>query len=636
MQTGRAIDDAAGRVADGLAIDWHALALSAATPEERAELECLRIIDALNRAHRAGDRHSQATTHLASTRLPAADAPTARVGRMWGRFHLLQEVGAGAYGSVHRAWDPDLERVLAIKILHRHVGDSDLRGRILHEGRALAKVRDTNVVNVLGVETLGNEVGLCMEFVQGETLEALLRTHGTLNAREAALWGQDICRALSAVHLAGFVHRDVKPRNVMRDRTGRIVLMDFGTGLDLYALSAEDRMDIAGTPPYMAPEIFAGEPATMASDCYSVGVLLYHLVTAAYPVEGRTLEEIRDAHQQGRRTPLGERRADLPVRFRQIVDRAISAKPEERWPSAAAMLEALEQFVANADEHPMVRRAVQATAAVLGLGAFLMALGAVNSKYYNSFVLGRENFVDESVYEWVYWGAKSLTAPLVLFMIAHLGLSLLLVVRRLLLGASASARRLDDAAHELGRRLRLNEVSMASSWALLTSSAVLAGVWWFCLPMWLMIMGLHPHDISDAPAEKLRFLAPDQFYAHEDYRVWFTWSTILTGAVWLPVFRLARRTGQRVNRLMLFGGAVVFALSVLLLDVPFRAFSQSKLETATLDGRSCYVLGERQADVLVFCPELAPPRSQPVPKEAAGLRRLGVKEDVFERIRSTP
>ncbi len=553
---------------------------------------------------------------------------------MWGRFHLLQEVGAGAYGSVHRAWDPDLERVLAIKILHRHVGDSDLRGRILHEGRALAKVRDTNVVNVLGVETLGNEVGLCMEFVQGETLEALLRTHGTLNAREAALWGQDICRALSAVHLAGFVHRDVKPRNVMRDRTGRIVLMDFGTGLDLYALSAEDRMDIAGTPPYMAPEIFAGEPATMASDCYSVGVLLYHLVTAAYPVEGRTVEEIRAAHEQGRRTLLGERRADLPVRFRQIVDRSISAKPEERWPSAAAMLEALEQFIANADEHPLARRAVKAAATVLGVTTILGALGAINSKYYNSFVLGRDNFVNESVYEWVYWGAKSLTAPLVLFMIAVLGLSLLLVIWRLILGLSTSARRLDDAARELGRRLRVNEVPMASSWALLTSSAVLAAIWWHFLPMWLMIMDLR--DISDVPTEKLQFLSPDYYGAREDYRVWFTWSVMIAAAVWIPVFRLARRSGQRVNRLMLFGGAIVLTLSFLLLDVPYRAFSQSKLETAILDGRSCYVLGEREADLLVFCPELAPPRSQTIPKDAAGLRRLGVKENVFERIRSTP
>ena len=191
-----------------------------------------------------------------------------------------------------------------------------------------------------------------MEFVEGETLEALLRTHGTLNAREAALWGQDICRALSAVHLAGFVHRDVKPQNVMRDRTGRIVLMDFGTGLDL--VRADRRRPLAASSarrPTWRPRCSRASCRPSASDVYSVGVLLYHLVTAAYPVEGRTVEEIKAAHMQSRRTPLGSGARDLPMRFRQIVDRAIAVRPEDRWPSAAAMLDALGHFVANADEH---------------------------------------------------------------------------------------------------------------------------------------------------------------------------------------------------------------------------------------------------------------------------------------------
>ncbi len=261
MQTGGAIDRAVDHVADGVAVDWQAIALSATTPDQRAELECLRIIDALARAHRfpAGDGLKQPETLPTGHDASASPDSAVAAARMWGRFRLLKEVGAGGNGSVYRAWDPDLERELAIKILHRQVGNSDLRRRVLHEGRALAKVRDSNVVSVLGVEAFGAEVGLCMEYVEGETLEALLRTHGTLNAREAALWGQDICRALSAVHLAGFVHRDVKPQNVMRDRTGRIVLMDFGTGLDLDALTAEDRLRIVGTPLYMAPEVLAGQ-----------------------------------------------------------------------------------------------------------------------------------------------------------------------------------------------------------------------------------------------------------------------------------------------------------------------------------------------------------------------------------------
>src|SRR6185436_10816329 len=132
----------------------------------------------------------------------------------------------------------------------------------LREGRALARVRDSHVVNVLGVETHEDQIALCMEFVHGETLEDSLRRHGTLNAREAALVGEDVCRALAAVHLAGFIHRDVKARNVMRERAGRIVLMDFGTGRDADELRKAGPAGMAGTPLYMAPEVLAGLPAS--------------------------------------------------------------------------------------------------------------------------------------------------------------------------------------------------------------------------------------------------------------------------------------------------------------------------------------------------------------------------------------
>src|SRR5205823_10188238 len=129
---------------------------------------------------------SLAESGHAVTTLPAAGAAE-NDGRIetWGRYRLIEKVGEGNFGSVYRAWDPELEREVAIKILHPRVTDSQLRERLLREGRALAKVRDTHVVSVFGVESHGDRVGLCMEFVRGETLEAALNTHGTLSAREA-------------------------------------------------------------------------------------------------------------------------------------------------------------------------------------------------------------------------------------------------------------------------------------------------------------------------------------------------------------------------------------------------------------------------------------------------------------------
>ena len=148
-----------------------------------------------------------------------------------------------------------------------------------------------------------------MELIRGRTLEDELKTRGAFSAEEARLIGLDLCRALAAVHEAGLVHRDVKTQNVMREQGGRIVLMDFGAGI---ATEAGVQRDVAGTPMYLAPEVYAGHQASRVSDIYSLGVLLYHLVTGVYPVSGRNRSAIAEAHSEGRIKRLRDARPDLP------------------------------------------------------------------------------------------------------------------------------------------------------------------------------------------------------------------------------------------------------------------------------------------------------------------------------------
>ena len=174
-----------------------------------------------------------------------------------------------------------------------------LRDRVLREGRAIAKINHTNVVSVFGVEVHDGRVGLCMELVTGKTLDQIVRAQGTLGAHEAMMIGQSVCRAMSAVHGANLVHRDIKARNVMRADGGRIVLMDFGAGQALRDRSGAGRGDVHGTPLYMAPEALAGRPGAVATDIYSTGVLLYYLVTGRYPFEGATTEEVERARTRG-------------------------------------------------------------------------------------------------------------------------------------------------------------------------------------------------------------------------------------------------------------------------------------------------------------------------------------------------
>ena len=251
---------------------------------------------------------------------------------------MLEAVGKGGFAKVYRARDA-LKRDVALKLFPvTPENAAALSGRVLREGSLLAKINHRNVVVVHGVEQSNGFVGLWMEFIHGRTMEDELRTRGPLGAEEATLIGVDLCRALAAVHGRGLVHRDVKAQNVMREEGGRTVLMDFGAGTELTA-GLRSLLDMAGTPLYLAPELFDGRPATRASDIYSLGVLLYRMVTREFPVAGADRTEIERAHREGRVRRLRDARPDLPSGFIQTVERALSPNPAER-PQTAGELEA--------------------------------------------------------------------------------------------------------------------------------------------------------------------------------------------------------------------------------------------------------------------------------------------------------
>ncbi len=139
---------------------------------------------------------------------------------------------------------------------------------------------------------------------------------------------------MAAVHSAGLLHGDIKAHNVMLAEAGRVVLMDFGTGREL---DDQSTGSVAGTPLYLAPEIFSRGSCQRQSDIYSAGVLLYRLLTGKYPVAGRTLHDLRLAHERGQGTALKVTRPDLPRRLCQVVERALDGEPERRYEGAQAM-----------------------------------------------------------------------------------------------------------------------------------------------------------------------------------------------------------------------------------------------------------------------------------------------------------
>ena len=202
-------------------------------------------------------------------------------------------------------------------------------------------------MNVYGVDEFDDAVGLWMELVDGLTLKQTLQQRGVFGVCETALIGTDLCRAVAAVHKAGLVHRDIKAQNVMREDGGRIVLMDFGAG-EVRAHQGDPLRRPTGTPLYLAPEVLGGQPATAVSDIYSIGVLLYHLLTMRYPVEGSTIAELESAHASRRATPISDLRPDLPAGVVQVIERALDPDPARRPRSAGAMQQELLATIAPA------------------------------------------------------------------------------------------------------------------------------------------------------------------------------------------------------------------------------------------------------------------------------------------------
>lgn len=327
----------AGAVADGSHIDWDHAESSAQDPDERHVIRQLRRLAGVGVAARA-----QASA--------------------WGALEIRGEVGSGSFGTVYRAWDTRLEREVALKLLSPEQSALQLASTVIKEGRLLAQIRHPHVVTVYGADAFDGRVGIWMEFLTGRTLKAIVQEQGPFGAHEAAVIGRDLCRALAAVHKQGFLHRDVKAQNVMREAGGRTVLMDFGAGEA--AAASESGAALKGSPAYLAPEVLAGDAPSVRSDLYSLGVLLYYLVSGEFPITGESLDALRDHHAQKRGRLLRDVRPDLPASFVRVVDRATSANPAERPESAGAM-EALLEGALHADSPVTSGRRKLAGAAVI-------------------------------------------------------------------------------------------------------------------------------------------------------------------------------------------------------------------------------------------------------------------------------
>jgi hypothetical protein len=588
-----------------------------------------------------GDAPDPEVTRTVQTE-PTSDVPPLERSATWGDLRLLSELGHGGYGRVYRAWDVSLAREVALKIIKPR--DAAQRASMLLEGQMLARVNHRNVVTVYRAQQIDDEVGLTMELIKGRHLASVVEHDGAMGAEEASVIGLSICQALAAVHGAGLLHRDVKAHNVMREAGGRIVLMDFGAGRQV---SETQISDLSGTPLYLAPELFTGQAASPASDLYSLGVLLFYLVTRKYPVDGRTLTEIMVRHKQGPRNVLSDLRPDMPTRFVQVINRALSPAPELRSRSAGAMMaelidampgaarshgetatltispaERLPGLAADQVAHtrggslidawrriPLILRGL---VAVAGTFTLIVVIGFLTTAHYDRAIGRTRDFTAEGFTTWLEYGFRSLipttTYMVGLLVIAFVGRALWYFVQRLV----PRARRLSDVARTSisgsFRRIAGGDGASIAQFLLLTH--VLA----FGLVLWVYrdLIALIPVTLNDAETTRLAVLRPV-----DSNRILYSYTlamSLVLGVFTIRWYALLRNPLLRatVPPYSVVAAASLMAIMLLLITVPDRLFFKSIAREVAFQGTRCFVTGTRNEDNLLYCPNLEKGHRTPI------------------------
>ncbi len=262
------------------------------------------------------------------------------------RFRIDQQVGTGGMSTVYRAFDTTLERPVAIKIMHRDVAaQSEQLERFRREARAVAKLSHPHIVGVIDAGEDDGTPFIVLEYVEGETLKDRIRRHERLDTSEAVAYAIEIARALGYAHSRGIVHRDVKPQNVLVDAEGLAKVTDFGIArtLDQEGLTADGR--VLGTTDYVSPEQALGHAVTGQSDLYSLGIVLFEMLTGDVPFKGENQVAVAMKHVREEIPDVQIRRPEVSTALATAVDRATAKDLDERYADADEMIAELEDLL---------------------------------------------------------------------------------------------------------------------------------------------------------------------------------------------------------------------------------------------------------------------------------------------------
>jgi serine/threonine protein kinase len=269
-------------------------------------------------------------------------------GQKVGKYRILSPLGSGGFGTVYLAEDTWIDKKVALKVPHKQGVDFT---ELVKEPRLLASLSHPNIVTVLTAEKHDDVFFIVMEYVAGETLEAIVMREGALDVARALDFTCQICNAVDHAHRAGIIHRDLRPGNMLVSESGLLKVTDFGTSRVLEI--AAHGTTVIGSPPYMAPEQFQGK-AVFASDIYSVGVTMYQMLTGMLPYDTPTPRDLDRLLRGELVTAPRLKNKAIPKAINDIVLRALSPDLTVRYPRASDLL----TDILGARENPASRRDV--------------------------------------------------------------------------------------------------------------------------------------------------------------------------------------------------------------------------------------------------------------------------------------
>jgi serine/threonine protein kinase len=259
-----------------------------------------------------------------------------------GRYKLEAKLGSGGMSTVYLARDTTLDRPVAVKVMHREMSEqADQLQRFRQEARAVAKLSHPNVVAVIDAGEDGGHPYIVFEYVEGETLKQRINRIGALDAQEALAYAIEIARGLTVAHARNMVHRDIKPQNVLIDSEGRAKLTDFGISrqLEQDGMTATGR--VLGTTDYVAPEQAMGHPVDQRSDVYSLGVVLYEMLTGQVPFTADSQVGVAMKHVNEELPDVQQGRPELSAAAAHVVERSTAKDPEDRYQSVGELIDDL-------------------------------------------------------------------------------------------------------------------------------------------------------------------------------------------------------------------------------------------------------------------------------------------------------